>query len=257
MPATPGMGDDLRPPPRASFPTVPIQSRWSELSLFLYDTPVPILALSEAGLPNNRDFNAHYSLWGDKMVDARGRQIVDAMDAENLCVANEKKPTIFRPPNSTSVTDLISKLMHLGGRNPDAAVKRMLIYAFTAAVRKRSQTAQGMVWSAVQNHGSVMRQRGLSANTAVKCEPGVVKVTFLSAWSTWVLEPGPCGLGHEAPLPLLNVHGWSGLVPSGTGGPRHDSLTDAIAGYDVGYSGQPGTTSVTFLSDLPLRVLEY
>ncbi|KAH6926680.1 hypothetical protein HPB50_021195 [Hyalomma asiaticum] len=53
------------------------------------------------------DFNAHHSLWGDKMVDARGKEIVDAMDAENLCVANDKKPTFFRPPNSTSVIDLV------------------------------------------------------------------------------------------------------------------------------------------------------
>ncbi|KAH6932665.1 hypothetical protein HPB50_008539 [Hyalomma asiaticum] len=52
------------------------------------------------------DFNAHHSLWSDKMVDARGKEIVDAMDAENLCVANDKKPTFFRPPNSTSVIDL-------------------------------------------------------------------------------------------------------------------------------------------------------
>ncbi|KAH6932383.1 hypothetical protein HPB50_005099 [Hyalomma asiaticum] len=53
------------------------------------------------------DFNAHHSLWGDKMVDARGKEIVDAMGAENLCVANDKKPTFFRPPNSTSVIDLV------------------------------------------------------------------------------------------------------------------------------------------------------
>lgn len=49
------------------------------------------------------------------------------------------------------------------------------LHSKPAAVRKRSQTAQGMVWSAVQNDGSVMHQRGLSANTAVKCEPGAVK----------------------------------------------------------------------------------
>ncbi|KAH6936140.1 hypothetical protein HPB50_013836 [Hyalomma asiaticum] len=162
-----------------------LHSRLSELNLFLRDTPVPILALSEAGLPNNQsipgyvghvnhtipsfahgsatlfirreiphidlqvqdlysaavevvavqvrlgrrclsvvsiyacpkkkvpmktlikdicsrcppprilcgDFNAHHSLWGDKMVDARGKEIVDAMDAENLCVANDNQPS--------------------------------------------------------------------------------------------------------------------------------------------------------------------
>ncbi|KAH6920887.1 hypothetical protein HPB50_028125 [Hyalomma asiaticum] len=176
-----------------------LHSRLSELNSFLRDAPVPILALSEASLPNNQsipgyeghvnqtipsfahgsatlfirreiphtalqvqdlcsatvevvavqvrisrrclsvvsiyacpkkkvpmkslikdicsycppprilcgDFNVHHLLWGDTMVDTRGRQIVHALDAENLCVANDKKPTFFRPPNSISVVDLV------------------------------------------------------------------------------------------------------------------------------------------------------
>lgn len=52
------------------------------------------------------DFNAHHTLWGDKVTDARGKQIVSALDTEGLCVANDKQPTFFRPPASYSVIDL-------------------------------------------------------------------------------------------------------------------------------------------------------
>lgn len=175
-----------------------IQQRLCELSLFLRDIPIPILALSEAGLPNGRtipgyirhgnpsipsfangsamiyirreiphvalpvqdlcstylevtavqvclgnrklsvvsvyisprrkvsmeafikdlcircpspriicgDFNAHHSLWGDKIADFRGKELVAAADAADLCIANDGKPTFFRPPGSWSATYL-------------------------------------------------------------------------------------------------------------------------------------------------------
>lgn len=52
------------------------------------------------------DFNAHNVAWGSARTDKRGDALMTVIVQLRLAVANDGRPTFFRPPNSYSVLDV-------------------------------------------------------------------------------------------------------------------------------------------------------
>lgn len=52
------------------------------------------------------DFNAHNEAWGGSQTDRRGEALMEVFEELELVVANDGRPTFFRPPNSYSAIDL-------------------------------------------------------------------------------------------------------------------------------------------------------